>query len=473
MVNKVKYLAGKIAGKAANSGSKVLPFNGNSLPGLLFIKTCGLDGIKQLQKEQVKTGSVMLTGTNGKTTTTTMTIELLSKDNDLTASSNNNTVYAVTTALLRKKGDIGVFEYGIRDKKHGIPHIMNDVIDPIGVVYTNISREHTQVASVKNSFEDYINAKTLLSENMKNGVVITNADDPRTNFIGQNKEKDGHVIYYGLSIDYEDIFGDSEVKCPKCGKPLTYTKRYMNHRGDYSCSCGFKRSSPDVTISNFKSENNKWVIRIDGDVYNYHKKGNVKFSCEVKVPIFGLYNLYNIMCASATYACFTRKTDKIETTLTEYFNSLSLDILPPGRFELLSKNGGIVGIGQGDNGDALIANCSLMKLHVKDEFEFIYTTPDEFEEEIFEDHKSIIKNMNPDNLIVLPGRVSVDKAREYYNELKTLYPDAKFYPVEYDIDKRIEKINELVESSKYKNIIISGCGDEYKFWDILMDTVRD
>ena len=46
---------------------------------------------------------ICITGSNGKTTTTTMIIDLLSKDVDLSSSLGNNTIYAVTTGLLRKK----------------------------------------------------------------------------------------------------------------------------------------------------------------------------------------------------------------------------------------------------------------------------------------------------------------------------------------------------------------------------------
>ena len=52
---------------------------------------------------------------------------------------------------------------------------------------------------------------------MKRGVVICNADDPRTTYIGKNKEQDTKVTYYGLDIDLEDktpLTGD--VFCPIC-----------------------------------------------------------------------------------------------------------------------------------------------------------------------------------------------------------------------------------------------------------------
>lgn len=472
MSNKFKFLIGKIASKSIIKGSKFLPYNGKSYPGYMFTKICGIDSINDLKKEQLQNGSVIITGTNGKTTTTTMIHDLLEKDLNLCGSRDNNTIYATTTALLEKKGDLGVFEYGIRDFKHGIPETMAKVMDPIGVIYTNISREHTQVAHVKNPFEDYVAAKSALSKNMKNGIVITNADDPRTNFIGNNKEKDGKVIYYGLDIDYTDIFDKDEIKCPKCGKILNYSKIYMNQRGIYTCDCGFTRNEPNIKISNIEVENNKWKIKIEGNVYNFHTKKNIKINVNVNIPMFGLYNLYNILCSTATYACFTTKTENIESNIKQYFNSLTLDVLPAGRFELIKKNNKLVGMGQGDNGDALIANCTLMNMNIKDEFEFIYTTPDDFEDEIFQDHKRIIKGMNPHKLTVVPGRVSSEAAEKYYNELKKDFPNAEFHPIKNDLKIKIDKLYNLINESKYRYILVTGCGDEYKFWDLLKEKIE-
>ena len=51
---------------------------------------------------------------------------------------------------------------------------------------------------------------------MKKGIVISNADDPRTAYIGKSKEEDVGVSYYGLDIDMEDktpITGIYSAQC--------------------------------------------------------------------------------------------------------------------------------------------------------------------------------------------------------------------------------------------------------------------
>lgn len=123
-------------------------------------------------------------------------------------------------------------------------------------------------------------------------------------------------------------------------------------------------------------------------------------------------------------------------------------------------------MGQGDNGDAAKINALFMNQYIDGPLEFIYTTPDENEEEIFEDHLEVIKNLNPDHMIVVPGRKSIEKAKEYYNIISEEYDNADFYPLSYDkMDERIRKLVDLAETSDYNYVIMTGCGEEQEMWE--------
>lgn len=471
MVNNFKFFVARTLGKLSFPILKVLPTGGKSFPGLVYLNIAGKEALGDLSNHQIDDGSILITGTNGKTTTTTMIIKILSNDYKLAMSVGNNTIYALATGLLHDKGQMGVFEYGIRDIAHGTPDLICDQIQPVGVVYTNISREHTQVAGVKNPFKDYVKAKTLLSESMHDGILITNADDPNTTFIGLNKEKDNHVIYYGLELeDYEDIFEEEDVLCPNCNNNLEYTNHYFNQRGIYHCGCGFKRPEPDVKLTRLLQENNKYYITIDVDAYNYRKKNNIQYTLEMELPVVGIHNLYNCLATIATYTAFTDK-ENVKNKVINFFENYEF-VIPPGRFEIIKIGGKTIGVGQGDNGDALKVNSLLMKNYVDDELEFIYTTPDVNEEEIFKDHCLSIKGLNPDKLVVMPGRVSTEISEEYYNQIKDQF-NSEYCPVEFDFEKRINKVLELIKNSEYKNIIISGCGEEIIFWDELKKKIRE
>lgn len=410
MGGKIRFNVAKFGAKVASQVSKFGFGSGNNLPGYVFYKIAGKEALKDLAHE-MSIGPILITGTNGKTTTTTLLIKLLSADTKIRKSFESNTIHAITTGILKGDGDLGVFEYGIRNKSYGIPDTVQRLIDPVGVVYTTISREHSQVAGVKNPFEEYVDAKSLLSQGMTRGVVISNADDPVTANIACNKRNDLHVNFYGLAIDsINDIFESDSPNCPRCGKKLEYSQKFLNHRGIYSCECGFKRHEPNVKLvgADFKPDN--WDLTIEGN--------------------------------------------------------LDMSFIPPGRFEVVKLNDKYVGLGQGDNGDAAKINALFMNQYIDGPLEFIYTTPDENEEEIFEDHLEVIKNLNPDHMIVVPGRKSIEKAKEYYNIISEEYDNADFYPLSYDkMDERIRKLVDLAETSDYNYVIMTGCGEEQEMWE--------
>ena len=251
MVSFIKFNIAKFSGKVACQLAKYGPGSGGTYPGHVFTKIGGQESIPKLSSD-LKLGSVLITGTNGKTTTTTLLIKLMSKDIQIRRSYENNILNSIVTALLSQKGDLGIFEYGIRDLAHGIPDTVQKLINPVGVVYTTISQEHTQVAGVKNPFESYYKAKKLLSQGMQRGAIVTNCDDPRTAFIGLSKEDDVTVNYYGIECDLIEDIGDNSIECPKCGKTLDYSHFYLNHRGVYTCECGFKRPQPNVKLVDVK-----------------------------------------------------------------------------------------------------------------------------------------------------------------------------------------------------------------------------
>jgi len=74
-----KVSVAKLVAKVGGPFSKFGSGSGKSFAGILFTKIAGIDAISELSK-QLGIGSIILTGTNGKTTTTTLIIKLLSTD---------------------------------------------------------------------------------------------------------------------------------------------------------------------------------------------------------------------------------------------------------------------------------------------------------------------------------------------------------------------------------------------------------
>lgn len=364
MVNKLRFNIAKFGAKIASQVSKLGFGSGNNLPGYVFYKVAGKEALKDLAHE-MNVGPILITGTNGKTTTTTILIKLLSCDTEIRKSFESNTIHAITTGILKGSGDIGVFEYGIRNKIYGIP-----------------------------------------------------------------------------------------------------SQKFLNHRGIYSCECGFKRREPNVKLTGAHFKPDNWDLTIEGNLYNYTNNRDVSFKVTINVPPFGFHNIYNTLASVCTYATFTPKIANIENTIKEVFNNLDMSFIPPGRFEVVKLNDKYVGLGQGDNGDAAKINALFMNQYIDGPLEFIYTTPDEHEEEIFEDHLEVIKNLNPDHIIVVPGRKSIEKAQDYYSIISEEFDNTDFYPLSYEkMDERIKKLVDLAKTSDYGYVIMTGCGEEQEMWE--------
>ena len=208
------------------------------------------------------------------------------------------------------------------------------------------------------------------------------------------------------------------------------------------------------------------MMTIEGNLFNYPNKHDISFKVDLNVPPFGFHNIYNTLASITTYTTFTPIIENIESTIHHVFDNLDMSFIPPGRFEVVNHGNKLIGLGQGDNGDAAKINALFMNQFIDGPLEFIYTTPDVDEEEIFEDHFKVIKAMNPAHVIVVPGRESIEKAEEYYNIIKEEYPDAEFYPLSYEeMTKRINKLYELAIESDYDYVIMTGCGEEQAMWE--------
>ena len=102
MVSGLKFNIAKLSGKVVTQLSKVGPGGGKNIPGYAFDRIGGHESISELAKD-LKIGSVLITGTNGKTTTTTLFIKLMTGGIEFRKSFENNTINQHTLGALEKK----------------------------------------------------------------------------------------------------------------------------------------------------------------------------------------------------------------------------------------------------------------------------------------------------------------------------------------------------------------------------------
>lgn len=282
-----KFLA-IFAAKTASFGSKSLGRGGGgALPGLIAQRIYP-EIIFDLSR-QFPSGIIIVTGTNGKTTTAKMITEIF-RQAGLKVVSNqggSNLSRGLASALIEESTlrgkltqDLAVFEVdeatmpqvtaGLKPKIIVVTNIFRDQLDRYGEVDKTAAIIKSAIASSPHS------------------ALILNADDALVSSLGDKRT----VSYYGLSDSKikagNDLAIDSK-DCPACSHELIFKRRNYGHLGDYSCpQCDFKR--PRL---NFAARS----IRIEAERIEASLEGTSEKS--LSIPVSGLFNLYNAIAAIA------------------------------------------------------------------------------------------------------------------------------------------------------------------------------
>jgi UDP-N-acetylmuramyl tripeptide synthase len=296
-----------LAGQSAGLLSRRLHVGGGtSIAGLVAQRVD--PGIVDHLAAQLEQGSIMITGTNGKTTTSGLIAAILN-DAGLRVWHNregSNLMGGIASLLvgrasasgnLRSSGQaISVLEIDEAVVPQIVQHIPARVI-----VFTNLFRDqldrYGEVDTVASRWQEAI---STLSDDT---VLVLNADDPSTAYLG-NAFK-GKVLYFGIDDPELDLASQAPAlerhqvidtrTCPQCGHEYTYTLRFYSHIGHYFCpNCGNTRPRPDICAIKVQSDEfdrtRMRVVTGSGVV-------NDEQTHEIVVPLPGLYNVYNALAA--------------------------------------------------------------------------------------------------------------------------------------------------------------------------------
>lgn len=263
---------------------------GGALPGLLALKI-NPRLITELTANMGK-GVILVTGTNGKTTTAKMIVEILEASGEkvLSNSGGSNLARGIASELVEKssifgkiKEEIGVYEVD----EATMPEIIS-FVKPRAIVITNVFRDQLDrygevdktAAILKQTIDDTPEA-----------TLILNADDPIVSWLGKDRE---NVVYFGIHDEKLEAKSDLAIDikdCLTCGHELVYPHRYYGHIGLYVCeNCGFARPKTDITAKNIKlsPENSAATVSISKESEN------------LSLPMTGLFSLYNALAALST-----------------------------------------------------------------------------------------------------------------------------------------------------------------------------
>ena len=269
---------------------RLLKSGGTSLPGKLAIKL--YPGILNEFSGLFKI--VMITGTNGKTTTSRIVAGMLEQSHIryISNKSGANLSSGVTTAL------ISALTPG------GKPKVTHALLETDEAAFKTLAPKlKPEIVIVTNFFRDQLDRfgelYTTLN-NVREGIrgipeatLILNADDSLCASLG--KDSPNKAIYFGMG---EGVYPETGAAintdaafCINCKSRYEYTSVSFGHLGHFNCpSCGYGRPHAHVECTDILSYDNLGSnIEITGP--------DMKLTVKLALP--GLYNIYNALTGAA------------------------------------------------------------------------------------------------------------------------------------------------------------------------------
>jgi lipid II isoglutaminyl synthase (glutamine-hydrolysing) len=257
---------------------------GTTLPGKLLWK---LDpGAIDRLADRLPQGSVLVSATNGKTTTTAMVAEILRVRLRLAHNSSGaNLVSGVASSLLRAgDAELGLFEADeaalselarrLRPRALLLGNLFRDQLDRYGELEIVAARWRAAIAGLPDA------------------RLVVNGDDPQVGDLGRDRPQSR---IFGLDDPRHaraelQHAADSKY-CLRCGTPYLFSAAYLGHLGDYRCpNCGHARPPLDVVARDIE------LHGLDGSSFALHAPEG---GSRVELGLPGLYNVYNALGAAS------------------------------------------------------------------------------------------------------------------------------------------------------------------------------
>ncbi len=276
----------RAAGRVSRAGRRGA---GTAAPGRLLLRMVP-DAIGRLT-DRLPQGSILVGGTNGKTTTARMLVAML-RAGGRTIVHNHagaNTHWGVATALVDQAGEQGVFELD----EAWLPLIAAQV-RPRLLVLCNLSRDrldsYGEVERIHTLWRGLVSAHPQAR-------LVVNADDPRLVALARARgaEAGAGVTHFGIDdrsvARAEPQHPRDGRTCPSCGAEQSYARAFVGHLGHFACAaCGARRPRPEVAAT---------TVRVEGTAGSQVSVRTPAGPFEVHVGLPGLHNVYNALAAIA------------------------------------------------------------------------------------------------------------------------------------------------------------------------------
>lgn len=256
---------------------------------------------------KLERGSVVVVGTNGKTTVTNLLADVLERAGMSVVCNRTgaNLDSGIATSLLHaKRADWGVFESDELWLAKVLPQLRANY-----VLLLNLFRDQLDRCGEIDRIQDSIVGALASSPDT---VLVYNADDPLCAYIAeQAAQAPGREHTPSLAFGVRESMGLAQntvtdaTMCQRCSTMFTYEFRQYGQLGEYVCpNCGFSRPALDFAAEDVTLLSDRLsfeVVRAADAAGAAAKTGAVGVS-EAPVPIHaafnGAYMVYNLLAVA-------------------------------------------------------------------------------------------------------------------------------------------------------------------------------
>lgn len=296
--------------------SKILYKGGTNFPGKVALKF-DKNILSKIAKDYTV---ILITGTNGKTTTTNMIYTTLKNngENIITNDTGANMYTGIISCFIKnyKFGNKTKNKFAVIEVDEANVKYITEYIKPKIITITNLFRDQLDRYG-----EVYTTLEKILDGVKKspNSTLILNGDE---SLLG-NLDLKNQILYYGFKTrvnTQNKLSLNADAKfCKHCKHPYSYNFITYNHLGDFYCdNCGYTRPELDFYVNEVLSLTSKGsIVEINDKEYLINQSGT--------------YNIYNALCAFST-----AKTLKVEDCII--YDSLKNLNCSFGRQEIVKIN---------------------------------------------------------------------------------------------------------------------------------------
>jgi len=269
-------------GKIISKILKILGKKGTTLPGAVARKVYP-DLIGTLASFFPE-GTIIVTGTNGKTTTNNLLAAILKSAGKSVAFNREgaNMLTGIAVSMLQNISFTGkpLASVLLLEVDEATVPLLCRELSPRYAVVTNFFRDQLD------RYGELDTTIKLVKDALPQTTgLILNADDPLVAQIGCDRPD---VVFFGtesLPVSHKSSSEPREGRyCFRCGQELSYAVYHYGQLGVYYCaSCGFKRPEPDIEARAVRRDEQGISFTVEGESF--------------LVPLQGYYNLYNGLAA--------------------------------------------------------------------------------------------------------------------------------------------------------------------------------